>query len=174
LNIKIALSIYVRNINKKIKKHLNETKIKIEKDIKKNNPELNKKQLKEKVEMKLKIIKEDMNLFKGIFLDLFKQKSYENALRYVETLKYILDDFPDFLAKYLKREFFPKYKNFLTFLKQPHIGKIDSTNNKTENYIGNTMPKADKNKFRTKLGFLNQIYHRTINWIKNQKSQLTN
>jgi len=36
------------------------------------------------------------------------------------------------------------------------------------------MPKADKNKYRTKIGFINQIYHRTKNWIKNAKYQLTN
>jgi len=163
-----------KNINKKINEYLNKTKKKIEKRIKKRHPKLNKKQIKEKVEDELKMIKEDINLMKGVFLDLFKQKTYEDALKYVERLKYILDEFPDFLAKYLKREFFPKYKKFLTFLKEPHKGKIDSTNNKTENYIGNIMPKADKNKYRTKLGFINQIYHRTKNWIKNQKNQLTN
>jgi hypothetical protein len=37
-----------RNINKKIREHLNETKRKIEKKIKKTHPELNKKQLKRK------------------------------------------------------------------------------------------------------------------------------
>jgi transposase-like protein len=164
----------IKNINKKIKEYLNETKSKIEKKIKKTDPKLNKKQIGAKVEKELKILKEEINLFKGIFLDLFKYESYEDALQYVERLKYILDDFPDFLAKYLKREFFPKYKKFLTYLKEPHKGKIGSTNNKTENYIGNIMPKADKNKYRTKIGFINQIYHRTKNWIKNTKYQLTN
>jgi len=163
-----------KNINKKIIEYLNETKMKIEKKIKKIDPELNKKQIEEKIEKELKILKDEINLFKGIFLDLFKYETYEDALRYVKMLKYILDEFPEFLAKYLKREFFPKYKKFLTFLKEHHKGKIDSTNNKTENYIGNIMPKADKNKYRTKIGFINQIYHRTKNWIKNAKYQLTN
>jgi uncharacterized protein Usg len=163
----------IKNINKRVSKYLNETKIKIKKRIKKTFPELNKKQVKEKVEKELKIEEEEISLFKGIFLDLFKQKTYEDCLHYVETLRYILDDFPKFLAKYLKQEFFPIYKKFLTFLKKPHKGKIDSTNNKTENYIGNIMPKSDKNKYRTKLGFINQVYHRTKNWIKNVKYQLT-
>ena len=126
----------IKNINKKIKKHLNETKTKIEKKIKKNLPELNKKQLKEKVEKKLKIIKKEINLFKSIFLDLFKQKTHKDALKYIKILKYILDDFLKFFAKYLKQEFSPKYKKFLTFLKNPHKEKINSINNKTENYIG--------------------------------------
>ena len=160
----------IKNINKKINEYLNETKVKIERKIKKTSPELNKKQLKEKVAKKLKIIKEEINLYKEVFLDLFIQKFYKDALRYVDRLKYILDWFSKFLAKYLKQEFFPIYKKFLTFLKDPHKGKIDSTNNKTENYIGNIMSKADKNKYRTKIGFINQIYHRTKNWIKNAKS----
>jgi uncharacterized protein Usg len=157
----------IKNIKKQIKKHLNDTKIKIEKKIKKTYPKVNKKQIKEKVKKELKIIKKEINLFKGVFLDLFKQKTHEDVLNYVERLKYTLDEFPEFLAKYLKQEFFPKYKKFLTFLKKSHKGKINSTNNKTENYIGNTMPKADKNKYRTKIGFINQIHHRTKNWIKN-------
>jgi transposase-like protein len=164
----------IKNINKKIREHLKETELKIQKKIKKAYPHVNKKQLKEKVETELKLVEKEINLFKGIFLDLFKQESYEDALKYVKTLKYILDEFPEFFAKYLNKEFFPKYKKFITFLKEPHIGKIDSTNSKTENYIGNIMPKADKNKYRTKIGFINQIYHRTKNWIKNEKSQLTN
>lgn len=164
----------IKNINKKIREHLNQTKKKIKRKIKKTEPKLSKKQLNAKIEKELKLIREEINLFKEIFPDLFKKKSYEDAVKYVERLKYILDEFPPFLAKYLKKEFFPKYKKYLTFLKEPHKGKIDSTNNKTENYIGNIMPKADKNKYRTKLGFINQIYHRTKNWIKNQKFQLTN
>jgi len=58
-------------------------------------------------------------------------------------------------------------KKFLTYLK-PHLGKIGSANNKREKYIGNIMPKADKNKYRTKIGFINQIYHRTNNWLNNR------
>ena len=157
----------VKNINKQIKKYLNEFKRKIEKEFKNFYPRLNKKQLKEKVEKELKTEKEEINWFKNTFLILFKQKSYKDALKYAKDLKSILDVFPEFLAKYLKQEFFPKYKKFLTFLKEPHKGKIDSTNNKTENYIGNIMPKADKNKYKTELGFINQIYHRTKNWKKN-------
>ena len=115
-----------------------------------------------------------INLNKSNFLDLFKQKSYEDALKYVKRLKYILDEFTKFLTKYLKQKFFPKYKRFLTYLKEPNKWKIGSTNNKTKNYMGNIMSKVDKNRYRTKIGFINQIYHRTKNWIKNVKSQVTN
>jgi hypothetical protein len=164
----------IKNINKKIKEHLKQKKGEIEKNIKKTCPELNKKQLKEKVEKELERMEKDINMYKSIFLDLFKQETYEGALKQVARLKYILGDFPEFLADYLNQEFFPKHVKFLTFLKEEHKEKINSTNNKTENYIGNIMPKADKNKYRTKIGFINQIYHRTKNWIKNTKNQLTN
>jgi serine protease inhibitor len=62
----------------------------------------------------------------------------------------------------------------ITFLKEPHKGKINSANNKTENYIENIIPKADKNKFQRILGFINRVYHLSNNWIKNKKFQLTN
>jgi hypothetical protein len=45
----------------------------------------------------------------------------------------------------------------LLVIKNLHKGKIDSTNNKIEDYIGNIMLKADKNKFRTVIGFMNQF-----------------
>ena len=113
----------IKNINKKKVEYLNKTKPKIKKKLKKRYSELNKKQLGEKVEKELNLLKDEINLFIDVFLDLFKYKSYEDALKYVERLKYILDDFPEFLAKYLKQEFFPKYKKFLTFLKESHKGK---------------------------------------------------
>jgi hypothetical protein len=40
---------------------------------------------------------------KGVFLDLFKQKDYEEGIKYVNRLKYMLDEFPSFLLKYLKK-----------------------------------------------------------------------
>ena len=69
----------IENINKKINEYLNQTKTKIEKKVKKTHPKLNKKQLKEKVEKELKIIKKEINLYKIIFLNLFKQKSYADV-----------------------------------------------------------------------------------------------
>jgi hypothetical protein len=69
-----------KNINKKIKEYLNKTKAEIRSKIKKAYPDLNKEQLKVEVEKKLKPIKEEINLFKHIFLDLFKQNSYKDTL----------------------------------------------------------------------------------------------
>ncbi|MGL4670277.1 MAG: hypothetical protein ACRCVG_06795 [Methanobacteriaceae archaeon] len=123
---------------------------------------------------KLKPIKKEIYGFKNWFWILFNSKSYEDALNFIEEIRSDLIYFPPFLGKYLKKEFMPIYKKYLAFLKKDYNGKLPQTNNKTENYIGNTMPKADKNKYRTTLGFINQIYYRSGNWIKNVKKQLTN
>ncbi|WP_211263757.1 hypothetical protein, partial [Methanobrevibacter cuticularis] len=72
------------------------------------------------------------------------------------------------------KKFMPVYKKFIAFYKKEHKNKLPATNNITENYIGNTMPKAEKNKFRTGIGFMNQIYHRIFNWITTNSKQLTN
>ncbi len=57
----------------------------------------------------------------------------------------------------MDEKFFPEYKKFMRFLEKTHNGKLDNTNNQIENYIGNTMPRAHKKKFRTMEGVFNQI-----------------
>ena len=49
----------------------------------------------------------------------------------------------------------PIYKKYILFLQKDHLGKLDSTNNKVENYFGNTLPRRVKNIFRTKGGLFN-------------------
>ena len=79
------------------------------------------------------------------------------------------------LAKYLKKKFFPELQKIhYNSLKKRHKGKLDCTNNQIENYIGNTMPKAHKKKFRTLEGIFNQIMHQKDGWIEKRKQELTN
>ena len=47
------------------------------------------------------------------------------------------------------KNFSQNTKKFIRFLEKTHKGKLDNTNNQIENYIGNTMPRAHKKKFRT-------------------------
>ncbi|MCC7553239.1 MAG: hypothetical protein KO202_01920 [Methanobacteriaceae archaeon] len=104
------------------------------------------------------------------FNKLFESLSYDDALEYIEKIRSKLPEFPLFLKNYLNQSFIPNYKKYLTYLKKPHIGRLTKINNQTENYIGNTMPKADKNKYKTGIGFMNQIYNCSQRWgnsIKN-------
>ena len=116
----------------------------------------------------------EINEYLSIFYKLFKKETYEEAIEYINFLKEKLINFPPILAKYLKKKFFPEYKKYIQFLKKRHKGKLDCTNNQIENYIGNTMPKAHKKKFRTLEGIFNQIMHQKDGWIEKRKQELTN
>lgn len=111
----------------------------------------------------------------SIFLQYYsKKKPTKKQYEYINFLKEKLINFPPILAKYLKKKFFPEYKKYIHFLKKRHKGKLDCTNNQIENYIGNTMPKAHKKKFRTLKGIFNQIMHQKDGWIEKRKQELTN
>ena len=53
------------------------------------------------------------------------------------------------------------------FLYEGNIGKLEPTNNKIENYFGNTLPRWIKNIFRTESGLFNFVSNRKNGWIEN-------
>ena len=69
-----------------------------------------------------------------LFYELFNQQNFKKAIRYIDLLKNELKGFPKPLAKYLNKNFFPQYRKFLKFLKNPFKEKLERTNNKLENY----------------------------------------
>ena len=73
----------------------------------------------------------------------------------------------------MNEKFFPEYKKFIHFLKNEHNGKLDNTNNQIENYIGNTMPRAHKKKFRTMEDVFNLIMLQKNGWIEKRNQELT-
>ena len=48
-------------------------------------------------------------------MELFNEKSIDEAIEYVNFLKSKLHKFPKALAEYLKRNFFPEYRKYLHF-----------------------------------------------------------
>ena len=66
----------------------------------------------------------------------------------------------------------PIYKKYIKFLLKKHNGKLDSTDNRLENYFGNTLDKHIKRIYRTKKGVFNYIMERKNGWIENNKSAL--
>ena len=70
-------------------------------------------------------------------------------------LKREIINFPEYIKEYIEDNFMPIYKKYILFLQKDHLGKLDSTNNKVENYFGNTLPRRVKNIFRTKGGLFN-------------------
>ena len=162
------------NMNEQNRIFIKKSKHALLKKFKNKYPQASKSQINRYLDEKIKIIKKDLNSHMALIFELFNQQTYDKAIRYVDLLKSEIKSFPPHLRDYMVKNFFPNYKSFLFFLKKEHKGLLGATNNRIENYIGNTMPKSLKRKFRTKLGFFNHIRHRIKGWIENQKNQLTN
>ena len=131
-----------------------------------SNSEINKLVKKHKKELK-----NEMKSYMKTFKKLFEQKSFKKAIEYIEFLKSEMDKFPTFLASYLNRNFFPKYRKFLHFLEKDHIGKLDAYNNKVENYNKITMPRYEKKFYRTWRGLWSALMHKKDVWIENRKME---
>ena len=68
-------------------------------------------------------------------------------------LKRELINFQIFLQEYIMKNFMSYYKKYIKFITKEYNGKLDSTNNKLENYFGNTL-----NKHIKKYLELNKLY----------------
>ena len=123
---------------------------------------------------KKKEFKEEMGEFIELFMAFKEQQTWNKAKNYIEMIKRELINFPDFLQEYIMKNFMPNYKKYIIFLKKEFKEKLDSTDNKLENYFGNTLNKHIKKIFRTKQGLFNFIFERKNGWNENNKSALRN
>lgn len=57
----------------------------------------------------------------------------------------------------INRNFFSECRKYLVFLKKPFIGRLESTNNKLENYFGKTLDKHAKKIYITLKGIFDYI-----------------
>ena len=48
------------------------------------------------------------------------------------------------MQDYLNNNIFPVYRKYLVFLEKPFIGKLESTNDKLENFFGNVLDNHTK------------------------------
>ena len=78
--------------------------------------------------------------------EIFKRGSISKAEAYVQLIKMNKKNFPDFIEKYLDKNFLPVYKSYIYHLDEQYKDKLDGTNNKTEGYFRATMPKGQKKK----------------------------
>ena len=161
-------------IFKKIKTYLKEIENKTKYKIKEKDPEISNYKLNKIIKKELKEIKKEINEYLILIFELFNQQTYDKAVQFINLLKHEYKNFPDILKDFLNDKIFPEYKYFILFLKKSYKGKITKTNNPSEMYFRATLPRAEKNKYRTFKGLINQILHRKNGWMKNQKLQLTN
>lgn len=139
------------NIHEQNRIFIQKSKLKLLKIFKNKHLNASKTHINRYLNEKIKIIREDLNSHINLIFELFNQQTYDKAVRYVNLLKLEINSFPPHLRDYMINNFFPSYKSYLFFLKKEHKGRLGSTNNRTENYIGNTMPKSLKRKFINKI-----------------------
>ena len=156
-------------ISKLIRDYLRELRREMARQLKEINKNASQKYIYAEVEKIVKSEKNEIKYALQLLYYLFKEKTWNKVLSYIELIKANLNTFPEFLREYLKKNFLPRYKSFLYYLEKPHKGKLTHTNNKTEGYFRGTMPKAYKRKYRTLEGIINQIYHKGNGWIKNKR-----
>lgn len=97
------------------------------------------------------------------FYELFNHESIFEARKYINSLTPKIKQYTSFLKNYIHKNFIPHYKKIINFLDN---NRLDHTNNQTENFIGNTLPRHIKKIFRTPLGIINHILLRDLHWIK--------
>lgn len=74
------------------------------------------------------------------------------------------------MQNHLNKNFFPVYRKYLVFIKKLFIGKLESTNNKLENYFENTLDKLTKIIYMISEGIFDYIISRKNGVIENQKN----
>ena len=163
----------IKNMTTNLKPKITEKLDKYEAELKENKPKISKSKIKKMRKEKKEEISDEIKIYIGLLYELFHQQTFNKAKRYIELLKYELTNFPEIMQEYLNNNFFPVYRKYLVFLEKPFIGKLESTNNKIENYFGNTLDKHTKRIYRTPEGIFDYIMTRKNGWIENRKKVLT-
>ena len=134
----------IKNMTTNLKPKITEELDKYEADLRKTQPKISEYKIKKMRKNKKKEISDEIKIYVGLFYELFHQHSFDKAIRYIGLLKQELTNFPKMMQDYLNKNFFPVYRKYLIFLEKSFIGKLESTNNKLENYFGNTLDKQTK------------------------------
>ena len=128
----------IKNMTTNLKQKINEELDKYEAELRKTQPKISKNKIKKIRKKKKEEITKEIKEYIELFYELFHQQSFKKAKNYIKLLKQELKNFPKIMQDYLNKNFFPVYKKYLVFLEKPFIKKLESTNNKLENYFGNT------------------------------------
>lgn len=88
------------------------------------NKKISQYQLNKLVKKELNTLKDEINIYKQLFFELFEQQTYNKAINYINLLKNEINNFLEVLKNYLIKKFFPEYKKFLWFLKKEFKGKL--------------------------------------------------
>lgn len=163
-----------KNIKTNMEKKINEDIADYRLELKNTHPEYSKDEIDKIIKKRKKEVKSKIWDYIKEFMEIFKKPTFDEAIENINKLKNKINDYPEHLVNYLEKNFFPEYRKFLRFLENEHKRKLDGTNNKLENYNGNTMPKYEKRSYRTMQGLWSALMHKKDGWIKRRNEDLTN
>ena len=99
-------------MEKKINKNMTNYRF----ELKNTHPKYSDDNLDEIIKKKKEEVKKEIWKYIAEFMKLFKQPTFDEAIEYIKFLKDEIKYYPEHLAKYLKKNFFPGYRKFLIFL----------------------------------------------------------
>ena len=162
----------LQRINELINNETNKFKNQYKKELKQSNPNMSKAKIKELSDKEAKKYRKQFEVYHDEIKEIFEQETHEKAIEEINTIRNKINEYPSFLAKYLTKNFFPKYKRFIVFLKDEVKGKLEKTNNKCENYIGKILEKSRKSDFKTITGLFDYVSHKVDGWIERRLIKL--
>lgn len=163
-----------KNIKSNMEKKINKNMTNYHFELKNTHPKYSDDNLDEIIKKKKEEVKKEIWKYIAEFMKLFKQPTFDETIEYIKFLKDEIKYYPEHLAKYLKKNFFPEYRKFLRFLEDDYKRHLEPTNNKLENFNGNTMPKYEKRSYRTMQGLWSALMHKNDGWTKRRNEDLTN
>jgi len=101
--------------------------------------------------------------------EIFDATNYETAFNLLDELLSNLEDIPPFLQKFITKKILPNLNRLTQFMHNP---KISRTSNYLENYYRQTLPKANKKKYKTTKGLTNYLKLKMQKWTQKHGKNL--
>jgi transposase-like protein len=92
---------------------------------------------------------------------IFDTKNYETASNLLEELLSHFDNIPHVLQRFITKKILPNLNRLTQFMHDP---KISRTSNHVENYYRQTLPRANKKKYKTIHGLINYLKLKIQKW----------
>ncbi len=93
--------------------------------------------------------------------EIFDTQNYETSSNLLDELLSNFDDIPPVLQKFITKKLLPNLNRLTQFMHDP---KISRTSNYIENYYRQTLPKANKKKYKTTTGLINYLALKMQKW----------
>jgi len=92
---------------------------------------------------------------------IFDTKNYETATNLLKELLSHFDNIPRVLQRFITKKILPDFNRLTQFMHNP---KISRTSNYVENYYRQTLPRANKKKYKTITGLINYLKLKIQKW----------